>query len=211
MKKRLHAVTLVLALLLSWAVIPGVKADALNHQKSWVMDLSHADVTFSVRVLGIFEINGEFERLQGGLVFNESCNATDITFSIDSASITTRDTALDSVLRSPALLNTETFPAITFASNRIALHHGNHGVITGQLELNGITREVSFVLKHNLDSADAVLTTASRLEATVTISRKAFGITALPVAVSDNINITVTMSARPDYITVADARSPNNI
>ena len=137
MKNRPHAVALVLALLLSWAVIPGVKADALNHQKSWVMDLSHADVTFSVRVLGIFEINGEFERLQGGLVFNESCNATDITFSIDSASITTRDTALDSVLRSPALLNTETFPAITFASNRIALHHG---VITGQLELNGITR-----------------------------------------------------------------------
>lgn len=211
MKNRLHAVALVLALLLSWAVIPGVKADDLNHQKSWLMDLSHADVSFSVRVLGVFEINGEFERLQGGLVFNESCNATDITFSIDSASVTTRDTALDSVLRSPALLNTETFPAITFASNRIVLHHGDPGVITGQLELNGITREVSFVLKHNLDSADAVLTTASRLEATVTISRKAFGITALPVAVSDNINITVTMSARPDYITVADARSQDNI
>jgi len=211
MKKRPHAVALVLALLLSWSVTPGVKADDLNHQKSWVMDLSHADVSFSVRVLGVFEINGEFERLHGGLVFNESCNATDITFSIDSASVTTRDTALDSVLRSPALLNTETFPAITFASNRIVLHHGDPGVITGQLELNGIAREVSFVLKHNLDSADAVLTTASRLEATVTISRKAFGITALPVAVSDHINITVTMSTRPDYITVADARSQDNI
>ena len=211
MMKRPDAVALVLALLLSWAVIPGVKAEDLNQQKSWVMDLSHADVTFVVRVLGVFAINGEFERLHGGLVFNESCNATNITFSIDSASVTTRDTALDSFLRSPALLNTESFPAITFASNRIVLQHGDPGLITGQLDLNGITREVSFVLKHNLDSTDGVLTAASRLEATVTISRKAFGITALPVAVSDNIDITVTMSTRPEYITLAEVRNPDNI
>jgi len=211
MKKPPGAVFLSLALLFSWAVIPGVAADDFNQQKSWVMDLSHADVSFSVRVLGIFEINGEFERLHGGLVFNESCHATDITFNIDSASVTTRDTALDSVLRSPALLNTENFPAITFASNSIALHPRDHGLITGQLDLNGITREVSFILKHDLDSADDVLTADSRLEATLTISRKAFGITALPVAVSDNIEITVTMSARPEYITLADARNQDNI
>lgn len=211
MKKRPGSVAFVLAVLLCWAMIPGVEAEDLNHQRSWVMDLSHADVSFSVRVLGVFEINGEFERLHGGLIFNENCNATDITFSIDSASVTTRDTALDRVLRSPALLNTETFPTITFASNRIVLHHSDPGLITGQLDLNGITREVSFVLTHNLDSEDAIPTTASRLEATVTISRKAFGITALPVAVSDNINITVTMSARADYITVADAHNQGNI
>ena len=200
-----------LVLLFSWAVIPGVEADDLNQQKSWIMDLSHADVSFSVRVLGVFEVNGKFERLHGGLVFNENCHATDITFNIDSDSVTTRDTALDRVLRSPALLNTGNFPVITFASDSIALHPRDHGLITGQLDLNGITREVSFVLKHGLDSADDVLTADSRLEATVTISRKAFGITALPVAVSDNIDITVTMSARPEYITLADARNQDNI
>ena len=210
MKIHTNAIFLVLALQ-SWAFIPGAKAAGPNQKESWVMDLSHADVTFSVRVLGVFEISGEFERLHGGMVFNESCNATNITFSIDSASVTTRDTALDSVLRSPALLNTESFPAITFASNRIALHHGDPGLITGQLGLNGVTREVSFVLQQNPGSQIDARTTASRLEATATISRKGFGITALPVAVADNINITVTMSVRPEYIKLADARNPDNL
>jgi len=210
MKTRPVAALLVLALL-SWGVIHGAEAAGSNPQESWVMDLSHADVAFSVRVLGVFEINGQFERLQGGLIFDDSCNARDIAFSIDSSSASTRDTALDSVLRSPALLNTENFPVITFASSKIVLHQGDHGLITGQLGLNGITREISFVLKHNLDNPGAALTAASRLEATATISRKDFGITALPVAVADNINITVTMSARPEYIKLADARHQDNL
>ena len=210
MKIHTDAIFLALALL-SWALIPGAEAASPDQKESWVMDLSQADVSFSVRVLGVFEISGEFERLHGGLVFNERCNATNITFSIDAASVTTRDTALDSVLRSPALLNTDSFPAITFASNRIALRHGDPGLITGQLDLNGVSREVSFVLQQNPGSPLAALTTASRLEATATISRKAFGITALPVAVSDNIEITVTMSARPEYIRLADTRNQGNI
>lgn len=204
------AVLFALALL-SWAMIPGAEATDPNPEELWVMDLSHADVSFSVRVLGFIEISGEFERLHGGMVFNEYCDATNITFSIDSASVTTRDTALDSVLRSPALLNTESFPAITFASSRIALQHSEPGLITGELELNGTAREVSFVLKHNPGGPGSTLTAASRLEATATISRKAFGITALPVAVADNITITVTMSARPEYIKLADARHQNDL
>jgi len=203
------AVFLALALL-SWAVIPEARATDPAPEESWILDLSHADVAFSVRVLGVFEINGKYERLQGGLIFDHSCNARDIAFSIDSSSASTRDAALDSILRSPALLNTENFPVITFASSNIVLHQSDPGLITGQLGLNGITREISFVLKHNPDSPDAALTAASRLEATATISRKAFGITALPVAVADNINITVTMSARPEYIKLADARHQDN-
>jgi hypothetical protein len=64
---------------------------------------------------------------------------------------------------------------------------------------------------HNPGSPGATLTAASRLEATATISRKAFGITALPVAVADNITITVTMSVRPEYIKLADARHQDNL
>jgi hypothetical protein len=33
----------------------------------------------------------------------------------------------------------------------------------------------------------------------------------LPVAVADNINITVTMSARPEYIKLADAHHQDNL
>lgn len=210
MKIRPDTLLLVLALL-SWTVLPGARAAGPDHRESWVMDLSHAEVSFSVRVLGIFQVSGEFERLHGGLVFNASCDATNITFRIDSSSVTTRDTALDRVLRSPALLNTESFPAITFASKRIALHDEEPGLITGQLDLNGVTREVSFVLQQKPGSPAAALTAASRLEATTTISRKDFGITALPVAVADNIEITVTMNARPEYIRLAGTRNQDNI
>ena len=205
MKTRSGALFLAVVLL-SAALAQGVRAA----QPSWVMDLSEADVTFSVQVLGIFAINGRFERLHGGLEFDESCQASNIRFSIDSASVSTRDTALNQVLRSPALLNTENFPTISFASNRITLHQGEYDLITGELDLNGISREVSFVVHHNPGRPEHLTAGTTRLEATASISRKAFGITALPIAVADTIDITVTMNTRPDAITLADSRFQNN-
>jgi polyisoprenoid-binding protein YceI len=205
MKIRSGALFLAVVLL-SAALAQGARAA----QPSWVMDLSEADVTFSVQVLGIFAINGRFERLHGGLEFDESCQASNIRFSIDSASVSTRDTALNQVLRSPALLNTENFPTISFASNRITLHQGKHDLITGELDLNGISHEVSFVVLHDSDRPEHLTAGTTRLEATASISRKAFGITALPIAVADTIDITVTMNTRPDAITLADSRFQNN-
>jgi len=176
--------------------------------RGWRLDLSNADVSFSVRVLGIFAIQGEFERVHGGLLFDAGCSASDIRFSIDTASVSTPDNAIEQLLRSPTLLNADSFPVISFASTHIVPADTGAGSITGQLGLNGVTREVSFELRRLGDWLTGDTGAATRFRATTRISRTEFGITALPLAVSDNIDITVVIDAQPRNIRLAGAGNP---
>lgn len=143
--------------------------------------------------------------MRGGLVLDESCVASGISFRIDSASVNTRDTGINNLLRGPTLLNTQQFPVISFSSTHIVLDDAGPGLITGKLALNGITREVSFELERHGEKLTTASDAATRFRATTEISRSDFGITALPVAVSDNIHINVVIEAMPDNIRLADA------
>ena len=198
---RVIAVTLVLA---SWNMAS--LAAAADAPQAWLLDLSNADVSFSIKVLGLFNINGEFEHVRGGLVLDESCAASGITFRIDSASVNTRDTGINNLLRGPTLLNTQQFPVISFSSTHIVLDDAGPGLISGELALNGITREVSFELERQGGELAAGSDEATQFIATTQISRSEFGITALPVAVSDSIHINVVIEAKPDNIRLADAK-----
>lgn len=173
--------------------------NSLAAGNSFVLDLSQAEVGFTTRVLGIFPVTGRFDQVHGNLLFNESCTASGISFSINSASVNTRDTQLDKLLRSPILLNSQHYPVIVFSSNRIVLDEQGSGMVTGKLELNGITREVSFELLRVANSA------STRFSANTRINRKDFGITALPVAVSNYIDISINIRALPENIRLADA------
>jgi polyisoprenoid-binding protein YceI len=180
-------------------------ATAADTPQAWLLDLSNADVSFSIRVLGLFSINGAFEHVRGGLVLDESCAASGITFRIDSASVNTRDTGINDLLRGPTLLNAQQFPVISFSSTQIVLGDAGPGLITGELALNGITREVHFELERHGESLTTASDSVTRFMATTQISRSDFGITALPVAVSDSIHINVVIEAKPDNIRLADA------
>lgn len=205
MKKPFSLAVAILALTLLPA-FPSTAADTGDDSgRSWLLDLSSADVSFSVRVLGIFAIQGEFERVHGGLLFDAGCNAANIRFSIDTASVRTPDSAIETLLRGPALLNADSFPVISFASSHIVLADTGSGSITGQLGLNGITREVSFALQRQGNWLTGDTREATHFRATMHISRAEFGITALPLAVSDTIDISVVIYAQPQNIRLADA------
>ena len=173
--------------------------------QNWLLDLSNAEVSFAVRVLGIFAIEGGFERVHGGLLLDAGCSASTIRFSIDTASVSTPDSAIEKLLRSPSLLNADSFPVISFSSTHIVPADSGTGSITGQLGLNGITREVSFELQRQGDWLASDSGEATRFRATTRISRAEFGITALPLAVSDNIDISVVIEAQPQNIRLAEA------
>ena len=190
-----------LLLLLSCLVLLPGAAGGTDH---WRLDLSRATVQFSINVLGLFDVDGRFERVSGDMLLDEHCTASAITFTIDAASINTRNTQRDRFLRSAALLDTDNFPRVTFTSRRIILAGDGPGVITGTLALNGVTRDVRFALRR-LDPMPTGTTSGAgtSFEASANISRSAFGITALPVAVSDTIRISVRVAALPENIRLA--------
>lgn len=209
MRNLLGRAVVIVILAITSAAPSLVNASGDDSSRNWLLDLSHADVSFSVRVLGIFAVQGEFERVHGGLLLDAGCSASNIRFSIDTASVSTPDSAIEQLLRGPTLLNTDSFPVISFASTHIVpAGTGEPGTITGQLGLNGVTREVSFDLQRQGDWLASDVREATRFRATTRISRTEFGINALPLAVSDNIDITVVIEAMPQNIRLADANLP---
>ena len=193
-------------LLIIWSLLTTAPVHASGNSDIWRMDLSGARVSFSIRVLGMFEVGGKFERVAGDILLDDTCTAAALAFRIEAASVNTQNADLDRFLRSATLLNTENFPLVTFASRNIVMTDSGPGSITGTLTLNGITREIRFTFqRHDTPQAPAAAF-SSRFEASANISRSEFGITALPVAVSDTINIHVSVDALPENIRIADAR-----
>ena len=170
----------------------------------YTLDLSDAEVSFSVNVLGLFRVGGRFDQVQGGLLFSEACTAESIAFSIQTASVNTDNPLRDRVIRSPALLNSRTHPLITFSSTRIDNPDGRPGRISGMLDMNGRSREVSFTLRPGPSARDEISGADSYL-ALASISRADFGIPSPMIGTSDTIRIQVTLELREDRLTLASS------
>ncbi len=105
---------------------------------SWQIDLSHSQITFSVRHMMISNVHGRFENFTGDVDFNEADpTRSTVTVQIDPASINTRDQKRDGHLRSPDFFDVEKFPTITFKSNRVEKVDETHGRIYGDLTIRG--------------------------------------------------------------------------
>lgn len=173
--------------------------------KGYLLDLSDASVHFSIRVLGVFMVEGTFEQVQGGLLFSDNCAAERIAFSIDTRSVTTRNAARDAVVRGPAMLNSGEHPSIYFTSTRIISGESGPQEIIGKLYLNGIRREVTFVITRN-DNPRSDLPAGDYL-ATTNISREDFDVHAPIIGVADTIRIAVGIHIRRDSAFLTATRS----
>jgi len=133
MRRHLILATAVLCL-----VAPG-----LLHAAPWEFDADHTGVHFKVRHLMVSSVRGEFEKVSGKIVYDESDatkSSADIT--IDAASINTRVAKRDEHLRSPEFLDVAKHPAITFKSKRVDKAGNGTLKMTGDLTIRGVTKEV---------------------------------------------------------------------
>ena len=177
----------------------------LTRGSGYLLDLSDASVSFSVRVLGLFPVAGHFEKVQGGFLFTDSCAISRVAFTIESASVTTNNRVRDQIVRSAALLNTDQYPVISFSSTRIIEGDNGPERIIGELYLSGRTRDVSFDLAP-FDGTGTGAAPSGRYRAFTRISRADFGISAPIIGVSDTIHIEVAISVTPGTGIVATAR-----
>ncbi|HEY8432431.1 MAG TPA: YceI family protein [Sandaracinaceae bacterium] len=108
----------------------------------YAIDASHTTVGFSVRHMMITNVHGEFEKVEGEVLYDPSNpENTKITASIDVASIHTREAKRDEHLRSADFFDAENHPKMTFASKSVRKTKGGFEV-TGDLTIRGTTREV---------------------------------------------------------------------
>jgi len=139
---------------------------------TWQLDKVHSSVAFQVPYLaGAF--NGSFRKFEGTLDVSDDGAA--LTGVAQVASVDVKDDNLAAHLQSPDFFDAESYPELSFKSDRIALD-GESVEVSGEIAIKGVTKGlVATGAAHgpvaNLQGNDSL-----RLQLATTIDRTDFGV-----------------------------------
>lgn len=116
----------------------------------YLLDKSHAAITFSVDHLGFSWIQGRFRAFDAQIDFDpDAVEETRLRFVIDPASVDTDWAKRDEHLRSADFFDVENHPEIVFVSTAVNPTGAEQAEIAGELTIKGITRPVLFEAELN--------------------------------------------------------------
>ena len=144
---------------------------------SWIIDNSHSNIQFTVRHMMIAKVRGRFPNFSGTVVFDEQNPVnSSVDVQIEVASIDTRDERRDGHLASPDFLDAANYPSMSFVSKRVEVVDANHGKITGDLTIRGVTNEVTLDTEYSGQALSPWGSTSAGFSASTTINRKDWGL-----------------------------------
>ncbi|MEM8792583.1 MAG: YceI family protein [Pseudomonadota bacterium] len=111
---------------------------------NYAIDPVHTSIGFKIGHLGFAFLTGRFDTFEGNYSFDaDAPGQSQVSVKIDTASVNTNFTERDNHLRSNDFLAVGDFPEATFVSKSIEVTGEETGIITGDLTLRGVTREVA--------------------------------------------------------------------
>ena len=146
---------------------------------TWNIDPTHSVAEFKVKHMMIANVKGQFTKVSGSLILDESNLANSrAEATIEAASIHTRDEQRDAHLKSPDFFDVEKFPTLNFKSRSISIVRDGELAVEGDLTIHGITRKVTFSVEGPTPpTKDPWGNTRVAVSATTKINRKEFGLT----------------------------------
>ena len=164
---------------IAFAIAISIALPILAHADTWQIDPAHTNVEFSVRHMMISNVKGQFQKTSGTIATSGTDPASaKIDATIDATSINTRVDKRDAHLKSPAFLDVDKFPTITFKSTKVEADGPGKWKVTGDLTLHGVTKPaVLEVESTGTPITDPMGNTRAGASATTKISRKDFGLT----------------------------------
>ena len=141
----------------------------------WGLDPSHSEVQFKAKHLVISTVTGEFKSYDGyAETEEENFNGAEVGFTIDVDSIDTRVKERDNHLKSDDFFAVDKYPQIKFKG--LLNNHQGKLVLTGDLTIRDITKEVSLNVEHGGTLDDPYGNRKAGFEVTGSVSRKEFGL-----------------------------------
>lgn len=111
----------------------------------WNVDPMHSSIDFSVKHMMIAKVKGTFHTFDAQIEANpEDLTTAIIKFSIDAASIDTKNSDRDGHLKSADFFEIEKFPQIIFESTSVSNKGNGDYAITGNVSLHGETHSETF-------------------------------------------------------------------
>lgn len=132
--------TLTFALATSTAVTTAATAEPVE----WTLDLGHAHIGWEIDHFNVANTVGRFNDFDGTFMIDEADPSnSQITFTIQAASVDSNHLGRDNHIRHADYLNVEVFPEITFTSTDVQMLTPTTGVLRGDLEMLGVTAPLS--------------------------------------------------------------------
>lgn len=114
---------------------------AFAEPEAYTLDLGHAYIGWEIDHFGYSNTVGQFRTFDGVFLIDENApENSQITFTIDAASIDSNHKGRDTHLRSAEFLDVETYAKIRFVSTKIEMTDTETGIVTGDLTFKGITK-----------------------------------------------------------------------
>jgi polyisoprenoid-binding protein YceI len=111
--------------------------------RTFKIDPAHSTVGFSVKHLMVTNVKGTFNEFDGTILLDEKdAKKSKVETVIKASSIDTNNDKRDDHLRSADFFNAEKNPEIKFVSKKITPAGAKKYKVTGDLTMNGVTKEV---------------------------------------------------------------------
>ena len=141
------------------------------------IDASHSQIEFSVKHMMVSTVKGRFEKYSGEIEIDEANPANSkVDVTIETASINTGNEGRDAHLRSADFFDAEQYPTITFVSKKVEQLTEDTGIVTGDLTMHGVTRELPLTITREGATTNMQGKNLQAFSASLVISRKDFGL-----------------------------------
>jgi polyisoprenoid-binding protein YceI len=166
----------------------------------YVLDKSHAAITFQADHLGFSTVHGVFREMDADITFDpENVEATKVSFVVQADSIDTFWAKRDEHLKSADFFDVANHPEIAFVSTSVTPTGDETAMVEGELTMLGQTQPVSFEARLNKIGPSPFDPSKTIAGFTVTgeIDRTAFGMDYAAPAVSAVIPVRIDLEMSP--------------
>jgi polyisoprenoid-binding protein YceI len=143
---------------------------------TWDIDPEHTDLAFIGRHFMVTKVRGRFTGVTGAVTIAEDMKDSTVDVTIDMASVKTGSNERDEHIRSDELFDVATYPTATFRSTHVDWR-GDHGTVTGDLTIHGVTRQVPLEVSFEGYVRDPWGGDRSMFSARTKVNREDYGIT----------------------------------
>ena len=185
-------------------VLALVVAGSTAFAADWNIDKAHSSINFSTKHMLVSTVHGKFEDFDGTVSFDPKDLSTISTnFTVQMASVNTDNEKRDGHLKTGDFFDVEHFPTMTFVSKKAEQTGEGKAMLTGDLTIRGVTKEVTFDVEgFNQEVKSPWGTFNTGGTATTTINRFDYGVawdTKLDsggLVVGQDVNITVELELK---------------
>jgi polyisoprenoid-binding protein YceI len=139
-------------------------------------DKAHSAIGFRIKHMGLVDIPGYFRDFTGTVNYNaQDVTKSSVNFTAKMTSVDTGVAARDNHLRNKDFFEVETYPEMTFKSTKVE-KKGKNFIVTGDLTMKGVTKQVSLPFQMTGFATDARGNTKMGVTAETVINRRDFGV-----------------------------------